>query len=87
MNTKYSTLGFDKVYVINLKRRQDRKKTLKSIFPTVDFTFIEAIDGKDLDQKQLLKDKTLNTSFFDPNVQLVFKRDLLLRQCQQIIFE
>tara|TARA_B110000037_G_scaffold78030_1_gene93207 strand:+ start:2814 stop:4157 length:1344 start_codon:yes stop_codon:yes gene_type:complete len=67
MNTKYSTLGFDKVYVINLKRRQDRKKTLKSIFPTVDFTFIEAIDGKDLDQKQLLKDKILNTSFFDPN--------------------
>ena len=31
MNTKYSTLGFDKVYVINLKRRQDRKKTLKII--------------------------------------------------------
>lgn len=67
MNTKYSTLGFDKIYVINLKRRLDRKKTLIDNFPNIDFTFIEAIDGKDLNQEQLLKDKTLNSSFFDPN--------------------
>jgi len=67
MNTKYSTLGFDKIYVINLKRRLDRKKTLIDNFPNIDFTFIEAIDGKDLNQEQLLKDKILNSSFFDPN--------------------
>ena len=28
MNFKYSTLGFDKIYVINLKRRKDRKERL-----------------------------------------------------------
>ena len=67
MNTKYSTLGFDKIYVINLKRRLDRKKSLIDSFPTVDFTFIEAVDGKDLNQEQLLEDKILNSSFFDPN--------------------
>ncbi len=29
MNQKLSTLGFDKIYVINLKKRSDRKKRLK----------------------------------------------------------
>ena len=33
MNSKYKTLGFDKVYVINLKRRQDRKTELIKTFP------------------------------------------------------
>ena len=28
MNFKYSTLGFDKIYVINLKRRKDRNDKL-----------------------------------------------------------
>lgn len=67
MSNKYSTFGFDKVYVINLKRRKDRKKILIESFPTIDFTFIEAIDSNDLNQKQLLKDKILNSSFFDPH--------------------
>jgi len=49
MNQKLSTLGFDKIYVINLKKRSDRKKKLKKDFPGVDFTFIEAIDGDELD--------------------------------------
>jgi glycosyl transferase, family 25 len=67
MNSKYKTLGFDKVYVINLKRRQDRKTELIKTFPEVDFTFIEAIDGKDLHHTSLIKEKKLNTSFFDPH--------------------
>ena len=33
MSNKYSTFGFDKVYVINLKRRKDRKKILIESFP------------------------------------------------------
>lgn len=66
MNFKYTTLGFDKIYVINLKRRTDRKEQLIKNFPGIDFTFIEAVDGKELNQEQLIKEGKLNTSFFDP---------------------
>tara|TARA_B110000902_G_scaffold8599_1_gene10450 strand:+ start:993 stop:2321 length:1329 start_codon:yes stop_codon:yes gene_type:complete len=66
MNKKYSTLGFDKIYVINLKRRLDRKTKLIKENPHLDFTFIEAIDGKDLIQKELLEKNLVNTSFYDP---------------------
>ena len=45
MNEKLPTLGFDKIYVINLKKRLDRKNQLIKDFPNIDFTFIEAIDG------------------------------------------
>lgn len=67
MNNKYSTLGFDKVYVINLKRREDRKIELLNKYPNVDFTFIEAIDGKQVTIEQLIKENKVHTSFFDPN--------------------
>ena len=67
MNSKYKTLGFDKIYVINLKRRQDRKTELIKNFPNVDFTFIEAIDGKELHHIPLIKEKKIHTSFFDPH--------------------
>lgn len=66
MNFKYSTLGFDKIYVINLKRRSDRKEQLLAKFPNINFTFIEAIDGKELDQETLIAEEKLNRSFFDP---------------------
>ena len=46
MNFKYSTLGFDKIYVINLKRRKDRKERLIEENPELDFTFIDdLVDG------------------------------------------
>ncbi|MCP4482469.1 MAG: glycosyltransferase family 25 protein [bacterium] len=67
MKIKNNTLGFDKIYVINLKRRLDRKTTLIKENPNLDFTFIEAIDGKNLIQKELLHKKQINTSFFDPS--------------------
>ena len=66
MNFKYSTLGFDKIYVINLKRRSDRKEQLLAKFPNINFTFIEAIDGEELDQETLIAEGKLNRSFFDP---------------------
>jgi len=66
MNQKLSTLGFDKIYVINLKKRPDRKKRLKKDFPNIDFTFIEAIDGDELNLDTLIKNKTINSSFYDP---------------------
>ena len=66
MINKESTLGFDKIYVMNLKRRPDRKEALIKALPGIDLTFIEAVDGKDLSVEQLIKEKKLNTSFFDP---------------------
>lgn len=66
MINKESTLGFDKIYVINLKRRPDRKEALIKALPGIDLTFIEAVDGQDLSVEQLIKEKKLNTSFFDP---------------------
>ena len=67
MIQKLSTLGFDKIYVINLKRRLDRKEQLLIDFPDVDFTFIEAIDGKEITIPQLFSNNKINSSFFDPN--------------------
>jgi GR25 family glycosyltransferase involved in LPS biosynthesis len=66
MINKNATLGFDKIYVINLKRRPDRKEALIKALPGIDLTFIEAVDGRDLSVEQLLSEKKLNTSFFDP---------------------
>ena len=66
MNNKNTTLGFDKIYVINLKRREDRKIKLIKDNPEVDFTFIEAVDGKDINVDELIKQKVISTSFFDP---------------------
>ena len=60
MNFKYSTLGFDKIYVINLKRRKDRKERLIKENPELDFTFIEAVDGKELDKDKLIQEGKLS---------------------------
>lgn len=67
MGNKHSTLGFDKIYVINLKRRLDRRTTLEKKYPYLDFTFIEAIDGKQLKIQDLIYNRELNKSFFDPH--------------------
>lgn len=66
MNNKNATLGFDKIYVINLKRRQDRKNKLINDNPEIDFTFIEAVDGKQLNVNKLIEEGIISTSFFDP---------------------
>jgi len=67
MNNKYSTLGFDKVYVINLKRRSDRKAALLKEYPHIDFTFIEAIDGKSIDVPKEISKGNIHSVFYDPN--------------------
>lgn len=63
---KQKTLGFDKIYVINLKRRPDRKETLIKTLNGIDLTFIEAVDGKELSVNDLISEGKLNKSFFDP---------------------
>jgi GR25 family glycosyltransferase involved in LPS biosynthesis len=66
MSLKNSTLGFDKIYVINLKRRKDRRDILIKENPEIDFTFIEAVDGKEITTVELQKQGLVGSSFFDP---------------------
>lgn len=66
MINKITTLGFDKIYVINLKRRLDRKNSLIKTLNGIELTFIEAVDGKELSVEQLINENKLNKSFFDP---------------------
>ena len=68
MNFKYSTLGFDKIYVINLKRRKDRKDKLIKDYPELNFTFIEAIDGKEVTLENLNLEEMEELFEFDKNV-------------------
>ena len=38
-------LGFDKVYVISLPRRLDRRERVKRVLNGIDFEFVDSIDG------------------------------------------
>lgn len=62
-----TTLGFDKIYVINLKKRKDRKESLLKKLNFLDLTFIEAVDGEKCDLNLLIEQKKVNRSFFDPS--------------------
>ena len=60
-------LGFDKVYVISLPKRQDRRERVKRLLNGIDFEFIDAIDGyKDIDIQELIETEELSTEFKDP---------------------
>ena len=61
-----STLGFDKIYVINLSHRKDRRDELLEKFKDLDLTFVDAVNGNDLNIKDLIDEKILNKSFYDP---------------------
>ena len=56
-------ITYDKIYIINLKRREDRKKQVieqLEKFNIKDYEFIEAVDGQDVEIQKLfrkLKDK------------------------------
>ena len=46
MNLNNLKLGFDKVYVISLPKRLDRRDRVKRIFNGIDFEFVDGIDVK-----------------------------------------
>lgn len=54
---KPSTLGFDKIYMINLKRRPDRRIRMKKCLRMqgVNFTLFDAVDSKSLNSTYLRK--------------------------------
>ena len=50
MNLNNLKLGFDKVYVISLPRRLDRRERVNRVLNGIDFEFVDSIDGyKDID--------------------------------------
>ena len=60
-------LGFDKVYVISLPRRLDRRERVKRVLNGIDFEFVDSIDGyQDIDIQELIKNKELSTEYKDP---------------------
>ena len=60
-------LGFDKIFVINLPNRPDRREKFDELFNGLEYHYINAISGVDVDLKRLMGDKTLSTSFYDPD--------------------
>jgi collagen beta-1,O-galactosyltransferase len=64
-----SKLTFDEIYMINLKRRPERRKKMKASFKElgIDFKYIEAVDGKKLTDEILIeKGITLLPQYSDP---------------------
>jgi GR25 family glycosyltransferase involved in LPS biosynthesis len=63
---KNKTLSFERIYVINLKERDDRKQIMKDIekYMNLDFTFINAVNYKDLNTKRYKLKKPVLACFF-----------------------
>ena len=59
-------LGIDRVFCISLPTRNDRKEKINQRFGKLDFNFIEAIHGSDIDTSKLISDNKLNSEFYDP---------------------
>tara|TARA_R100000908_G_C3751916_1_gene146459 strand:- start:1886 stop:2749 length:864 start_codon:yes stop_codon:yes gene_type:complete len=59
-------LGIDTVFCISLPTRNDRKEKINQRFGKLDFNFIEAIHGSDIDTSKLISDNKLNSEFYDP---------------------
>ena len=63
---KKTKLGIDKILTINLPKRKDRRKSFNDKFQTIDFDFVDAVDGSQLDIKKLIKSKKIGDTQFDP---------------------
>jgi len=59
-------LGIDKILTINLPKRKDRRKSFNDKFQTMEFDFVDAVDGSKLDTKKLIKSGKISETHFDP---------------------
>ncbi len=59
-------LGFDNIFVINLKHRKDRREMFDNRFSGVEYDYVDAIGGVDLDIPKLIKDKVVSEYMYDP---------------------
>ena len=59
-------LGIDKIYVINLPKRKDRREEFDTTFGKLIYEYIEAIPGNEINVKELIKQKRVSEYFYDP---------------------
>tara|TARA_B100001113_G_scaffold335020_1_gene314185 strand:+ start:438 stop:1298 length:861 start_codon:yes stop_codon:yes gene_type:complete len=61
-----TNLGIDKIYVINLPNRKDRRQEFDDTFGKLKYEYIDAIAGKNIDIPKLIKQKRVSQIFYDP---------------------
>uniref|UniRef100_A0A0N4ZVL9 Glycosyltransferase 25 family member n=1 Tax=Parastrongyloides trichosuri TaxID=131310 RepID=A0A0N4ZVL9_PARTI len=63
-----SKYGFDKIYLVNLKRRDERMKKMNEILKTVGFMYerVDAVDGKQLTDKYIKEKIKFLPNYVDP---------------------
>tara|TARA_X000001382_G_scaffold30774_1_gene19746 strand:+ start:474 stop:1331 length:858 start_codon:yes stop_codon:yes gene_type:complete len=61
-----TNLGIDKIYVINLPKRKDRRQEFDETFSKLEYEYIEAISGDEVNIHELIKNKRLSKFFYDP---------------------
>ena len=59
-------LGIDKIYVINLPKRKDRREEFDITFGKLIYEYIQAISGDEVNVKELIKQKRVSKYFYDP---------------------
>jgi glycosyl transferase family 25 len=60
--------NFDKIYVINLESRFDRKHAFNTRYRhKLNYEYINAVPGESINVPDLIKQGKLNKSFYDPN--------------------
>ena len=58
-------LGLDRILTISLPRRQDRKEKFNQRFGKIEFNYIEAVSGMDINIPKLISEGIVNDEFYD----------------------
>ena len=62
-----TNLGIDKIYVINLPKRKDRRDEFDDTFGKLIYEYIDGISGDEINVKELVKNKRVSKYFYDPS--------------------
>ena len=62
-----TNLGIDKIYVINLPKRKDRRDEFDDTFGKLIYEYIDGISGDEINGKELVKNKRVSKYFYDPS--------------------
>uniref|UniRef100_A0A1I7ZVK3 Glycosyltransferase 25 family member n=1 Tax=Steinernema glaseri TaxID=37863 RepID=A0A1I7ZVK3_9BILA len=71
-----SLLGFDQIYLINLKRRPERRKKMNAILQLlgIDYTYWEATDGNQLEKDEYAEKIKIMPGYEDPYYKRTLKK-------------
>mgnify|MGYP003315896797 FL=1 len=58
-----TNLGIDKIYVINLPKRKDRRDEFDDTFGKLIYEYIDGISGDEINVKELIKNKRVSKYF------------------------